>query len=65
MHDCRRCGRECCCSGDIDDCHVMSDAWVWAHCVCCDECMEADEEEFDILADDDSECEENYDYDDC
>jgi len=38
MHSCPRCGMCCDCSGDIDDCEVMSASWVAKNCKCdCEE----------------------------
>ncbi len=38
MHSCPRCGRDCECSGDIDDFDVMEPEWVYKNCQCdCEE----------------------------
>lgn len=34
MHACPRCGFDCDCSGDWDDCDVMSTEWVFKNCQC-------------------------------
>lgn len=34
MHSCPRCGYDCDCNGDIDDCEVMSATWVQKNCSC-------------------------------
>ena len=34
MHDCPRCGQACCCSGDIDDAYVLTEAWAYLNCKC-------------------------------
>ena len=47
MHECPTCGQACYCSGDIDDCPVMTDEWVYMNCECCDEEEEyEDDDEF-------------------
>lgn len=45
MHECPRCGQACDCSGDWDDCEVMSLSWVVANCQC--DCDEMDDDEDD------------------
>lgn len=40
MHTCPRCGFACDCSGDWDDCEVMTLSWVANNCTC--DCEEPD-----------------------
>jgi hypothetical protein len=37
MHSCPHCGQACDCSGDIDDCEVMTEEWVFMNRTCCDD----------------------------
>jgi hypothetical protein len=44
MHECPECGQFCYCSGDIDDCPVMSNEWVYENCQC--ECQFEDDDDW-------------------
>lgn len=48
MHECPDCGQACYCHGDIDNCVVETEEYVFENCTCCNEfeSKENDDNEF-------------------
>jgi hypothetical protein len=47
MHECPECGQACYCSGDLDDCQVFTEEWVYDNCQHPCEPVDIDDEDWD------------------